>query len=83
MKLDFHFEINTQNKNEVVVFSQKPLTEEDYKNTLEKNEVLPTYLPAYDPDFWKGYNIMAPNQAIKSFSAQGQAPTTISPTDQQ
>ena len=83
LKLDFHFEINTQNKNEVVVFSQKPLTEEDYKNTLEKNEVLPTYLPAYDPDFWKGYNIMAPNQAIKSFSAQGLAPTTISPTDQQ
>ncbi len=81
LKLDFHFEINTQNKNEVVVFSQEPLTEEDYKNTLEKNEVLPTYLPAYDPDFWKGYNIMAPNQAIKSFSVLGEAPNKISPKD--
>lgn len=81
LKLNFHFEINTQNKNEVVVFSQNPISPAEYKDLVEKNEVLPTYLPAYDPEFWKGYNIMAPNQAIKSFSAQGLDPRTTTTTD--
>jgi hypothetical protein len=27
-----------------------------------------TYMPAYNPDFWKGYNIMEPNQAIKDYT---------------
>ena len=27
-------------------------------------------MPNYDPEFWKGYNILEPNQAIKDFTAQ-------------
>jgi len=69
--VDIEFEINSQNKNELVVFSQIPIKPEDFKALKEKNQILPTYLPAYDPSFWEGYNIIEPNKAIKTFSAIG------------
>jgi hypothetical protein len=69
--VEIEFEINSQNKNELVVFSQSPITPEDFKKLKENNQILPTYLPVYDPAFWEGYNIIEPNKAIKNFSAIG------------
>ena len=69
--VEIEFEINSQNKKELVVFSQSPLTPEDFKKLKENNQILPTYLPVYDPTFWEGYNIIEPNKAIKNFSAIG------------
>jgi len=66
------FEINSQNKNEIVVFSHKAIDPEAFKTIKEENNILPTYLPKYDPNFWEGYNIIEPNTAIKSFSAASQ-----------
>ena len=66
------FEINSQNKNEIVVFSHKAIDQEAFKTIKENNKILPTYLPKYDPNFWEGYNIIEPNTAIKSFSAASQ-----------
>lgn len=63
------FEINSQNKNEIVVFSHTFMDPEAFKTIKEDNNILPTYLPKYDPNFWEGYNIIEPNTAIKSFSA--------------
>ena len=51
------------------MFSQSPLTPEDFKKLKENNQILPTYLPVYDPTFWEGYNIIEPNKAVKNFSA--------------
>jgi hypothetical protein len=45
------------------------LSEIGFNDIKEKADVLPEYLKQYDPDFWKGYNIIEPNQAIKEFKA--------------
>jgi hypothetical protein len=68
MKIDFA--LTGFNKNEVVVFDAQPLAQSEFDGIQEDNSVLPTYMPTYDPEFWKGYNIMEPNQAIREFKAQ-------------
>jgi len=65
MKLDMA--ITSTNKNQVVVFDTENVSASAFGSVQEKNTMLPTYMPAYDPDFWKGYNIIEPNQAIKEF----------------
>jgi len=56
-------------KYEVVVFDSQPITEGDYTNSKENKAIKPQYLSKYDPAFWKGYNIIEPNTAIKQFTA--------------
>ncbi len=55
-------------KFEVVVFDTHAITTSAFDNFKEKNMVSATYMPAYNPEFWKGYNIMEPNQAIKDYT---------------
>ncbi|WP_103068878.1 carboxypeptidase-like regulatory domain-containing protein [Aquimarina sediminis] len=57
------------NKYEIVVFDTKQLTEGGYKSSKENKGIKPQYLSRYNPDFWKGYNIIEPNSAIKQFTA--------------
>ncbi|MBT8223799.1 MAG: carboxypeptidase-like regulatory domain-containing protein, partial [Eudoraea sp.] len=59
-------------KYEVVVFDSDLISVVEFNNTKENESVRATYLSQYDPDFWKGYNIMEPNEAIRSFSAASQ-----------
>ena len=62
--------VNTyKRKYEIVVFDSEKLSEADYKNSKENNKIKPQYLSSYDPEFWKGYNIIEPNSAIKQFTA--------------
>jgi len=56
-------------KNEVVVFDTENMSESKFESFTENNKVLPTYMPSYNPEFWSGYNIIEPNQAIKEFTA--------------
>jgi hypothetical protein len=65
VKLDMA--ITSANKFEVVVFNIKNVTTSEFESVTEDNRIKPTYMPAYDPKFWKGYNIIEPNQAIKDF----------------
>lgn len=64
---DIHFIVRNIEKKELVIFESSPISETDFNNFTEVPNVVPTYLPAYDPNFWKGYNIIEPNQAIKDF----------------
>jgi hypothetical protein len=68
LKIDAAF--NGRNKYEVVVFDTQAISEAQFNAFTEKNDVLPQYMPKYDPDFWKGYTIMEPNMAIKEFTSQ-------------
>ncbi len=70
MKVDAAF--GNVNRYELVVFDEEPINEEQFDYFKVKNEVLPTYMPNYDPEFWKGYNIMEPNQAIKAFTSEAE-----------
>lgn len=64
-----HFIISNISKEELVLFENYPISETDFENFKENPSVLPTYLPSYDPEFWKGHNVIEPNQAIKEFKS--------------
>jgi hypothetical protein len=66
---DIHFAISNIQKNELVVFENESITEAVFNNFEEKPKVNPVYLPKYDPEFWKGYNVIEPNKAIKDFKS--------------
>ncbi len=57
-------------KHEVIIFDTEELSVSDFEAFKENSTTLPTYMPNYDPEFWKGYNIIEPNQAIKEFTSQ-------------
>jgi len=58
------------NKHEIIVFDTEPLSKSAYEAFTENNTVLPTYMPSYNPEFWKGYTIIEPNQAIREFTSE-------------
>ena len=55
---------------ELVVFNQDNIAESEFKSFKEDKTVKATYMPRYDAEFWKGYTIMEPNQAIRGFTAE-------------
>lgn len=65
VKLDMA--ITAKNKYEAVIFDTENVTTSEFDSFKENNTMLPTYMPAYNPAFWKGYNIIEPNQAIREF----------------
>ncbi|WP_299608828.1 carboxypeptidase-like regulatory domain-containing protein [uncultured Aquimarina sp.] len=69
VSLDLDVISYAKNKYEVIVFDAKTITESEYKSSKENKNVQSTYLSKYNPDFWKGYNIIEPNTAIKQFKA--------------
>lgn len=68
LKVDAAF--GSRNRYELVVFDYDQIASGIYESFKENNNVLPTYLPNYDPEFWQGYDIIAPNQAIQEFKSQ-------------
>ncbi|MFB9051516.1 carboxypeptidase-like regulatory domain-containing protein [Formosa undariae] len=66
---DINFIATNYSKRELVVFEHETITESTFNSFKEEAEVTPIYLPAYDPEFWKGYNIIEPNTAIKDFKS--------------
>ena len=70
MDIDVTFE--SLNRYELVVFDESPINESQFDSFKENNAVLPTYMPNYDPNFWEGYNIMEPNQAIRTFTSEAE-----------
>lgn len=68
-ELSFEIDVaGTQiDKYELVVFNNATISQATYDSTLENENAKATYLPKYDPDFWKGYTIMEPNAAIQAF----------------
>ncbi|RKR14575.1 carboxypeptidase-like protein [Maribacter vaceletii] len=65
LKVDFDF--GNINRYELVVFDETTISNSQYNSFKENNTILPTYMPNYNPDFWKGYDIIEPNQAIRDF----------------
>ncbi|MFV0540211.1 MAG: carboxypeptidase-like regulatory domain-containing protein [Aestuariibaculum sp.] len=66
---DIDFIMNSRTRKELVVFENVSLTTQEFDTFKENANVTPTKLPKYDPNFWKGYNIIEPNEAIKNFKA--------------
>lgn len=70
LKVDAEF--GNINRYELVVFDEESVTEAQFEDIRENNDILPTYMPNYDPGFWEGYNIIEPNQAIKTFTSEAE-----------
>ncbi|MBR9855861.1 MAG: carboxypeptidase-like regulatory domain-containing protein [Algicola sp.] len=70
LKLNIDFQMNMTAKWELVVFNQDNIAENEFKSFKEDKTVRATYMPRYDAEFWKGYNIMEPNQAIRGFTVE-------------
>jgi len=66
VKLDMAMSGRT--KFELVIFDTNNLSNVEFDNFKEKNTMLPTYMPSYSSEFWKGHNIIEPNQAIRDFT---------------
>lgn len=64
-----HFEVSNISKRELVIFEYESILKNEFDQFEENPSVKPTYLPAYDPEFWKGHNVIEPNQAIKDFKS--------------
>ena len=69
MKIDLAF--GNINRYELIEFNETTINSSQFEAFKEDNDVLPTYMPNYDPEFWKGHNIIEPNQAIKAFTSIG------------
>ena len=61
--------LNTE-KYELVVYDSELISAQDFASVKENEKVKATYLSRYDPEFWNGYNIMEPNQAIREFTVE-------------
>lgn len=70
LKLNIDFRMNMTAKWELVVFNQDEIAEEAFKTFTEDKTVRATYMPRYNPEFWKGYTIMEPNRAIQGFTVE-------------
>ena len=70
LRMNIDFRMKNITKWELVVFKNELISEVQFENVTESENVKATYMPAYDPDFWKGYTIMEPNSALRSFSAR-------------
>ena len=58
---------NTE-KYELVVYDSELISTDEFASAEENEKVKATYMSRYDPEFWNGYNIMEPNQAIREFT---------------
>lgn len=65
MKIDMAF--GNRNKKEIVFFDTEIISTSDY-NSATTNTIKPVYMPRYNSEFWKGYNIIEPNKAIRDFT---------------
>lgn len=68
LKLDMHINSISSSKKEIVVFDTEKLAE-SINDLKENNDIEIRYFSKYNADYWKGYDIIEPNQAIKEFKA--------------
>lgn len=68
LKVDAAF--GNLNRYELVVFDEDPINSVQFESFKKNNDVLPTFMPNYDPEFWKGYDIIEPNKAVKEFTSE-------------
>ncbi len=68
LSVKLNMAMTNSEKFEVVVFNTDAVSSTTFESFKEKNTVTATYMPAYNPEFWKGYNIIEPNQAIKDYT---------------
>lgn len=70
LTLNLDFRMDPTETLEVVVFGQELIGPSDFDSHREDKTVTSTYMPVYDPGFWRGHSIMEPNQALREFKVR-------------
>ncbi len=70
LNMQINFTGNNRVKTEVIFIEINLLKVEDFKKFKEIDSDLPFKLNEYDPNFWKGYNIVEPSQILKEFKIE-------------
>ncbi len=67
LSLQLNIQGNQLLKYELVVFESENISQSDYDKVVLKKDVKSTHLTQYDPNFWKDYTIIEPNEAIEAY----------------
>ncbi|MEM9363925.1 MAG: carboxypeptidase-like regulatory domain-containing protein [Bacteroidota bacterium] len=70
LRLNIDFRMANTNKWELVVYNNTLINAPQFESLKENKRIKATYMPAYNPEFWQGYTIMEPNQAIREFTVE-------------
>ncbi|WP_455170647.1 carboxypeptidase-like regulatory domain-containing protein [Aegicerativicinus sediminis] len=70
LSMDLLIDGRQTSKYELVVFDQETISSSEYEGITPEKIFMPTYMPAYDPNFWNGFTIMEPNKAIQGFKVE-------------
>ncbi len=70
LSLNLDFELDPAESLEFVVFGQELIEPTEFTSQKEDKNVKATYMPVYDPGFWRGHSIMEPNRALREFRAE-------------
>ncbi|MEM6895322.1 MAG: carboxypeptidase-like regulatory domain-containing protein [Bacteroidota bacterium] len=68
LRLNIDFQMAQSNKWEFVAYDTQPISQGTFDALEEDKNIQATYMPSYNPEFWSGYSIMEPNQAIREFT---------------
>jgi hypothetical protein len=69
LDLDIDLRMSTRQKLQLVVYEMEALKEPNFEVLPQTHDFEFETFRTYNPDFWKGYNILEPNAAIKKFTA--------------
>ncbi|GAB2764068.1 hypothetical protein GCM10010465_06470 [Actinomadura fibrosa] len=71
LDLDIDLRISQVQRLQLVVYDKEDLEPAQYENLQSPGDFIYEKFKVYNPEFWKGNNIIEPNAAIKQFTALG------------
>ena len=67
VKVKMNFAVNNQESFELLFLNEKPITEQDFRNSKEPKEIKITLVNKFDEQLWKDYPIIEPTQNMKEY----------------
>lgn len=67
IKFDLTLETNIGSRQELLIVDSRSITDGEFQKARESNKATVEVIQKYDPTLWENYNIIAPNEAIRSF----------------
>src|SRR5690606_34219657 len=68
VSFDFKIEGVFKEKNEVLIMDEENITTSEYNTYTEKRKIDYETLKAFDPNYWKDYNVLEPLKEMKAFT---------------
>ena len=62
-----NFNLDQSSNTTLIIFDDIPIKEGEYNKLKEQKSFKQDKLHSYDPNYWKDYSVIEPNQVIKSF----------------